>query len=368
MEVLNLTLTDFRNYEHAEVSFQPGLNLVVGKNGQGKTNLLEAVHILSALGSHRVNGVLPLVRVGAERAVLRSETQVKNRRIPIDCEIKASGGIRMLVNKVPLERGYRSDPAMSSVLFSPEDLALTKGGPEERRRYLDQAATRIRSLAAAARQDFERVLKQRNGVLKAALSNPRALRQLDVWTDQLITTSIEVVKNRLKVLTELTPFAQLRYRQVALGSDGPTLRYEASWAEGEQLSTDSITPMLREAIERSATKDLERGITLVGPHRDDVQIELDGSDCRTYASQGEQRSIALSLRLAERDLIAETKGEDPILLLDDVFSELDDSRKAQLAELVVSAGQTIATATSAENLPLGTGRTISVEAGKLLDG
>lgn len=366
MEVNRLELINFRNYESQTVEFGSELNVIVGRNGQGKTNLLEAVHSLSVLGSHRSSANAPLVRHGADKAYLRAQARSFDRTVRLDAEIPRTGGIRLLVNKVALERASDSELVLASVLFSPEDLMLTKGGPEERRRFLDHAAARMRPLAASQRLEFERVLKQRNGVLKASLTNPRALRQLDVWTDQLITTGTTVVVNRLEVLERIASSAEKRHQQVSDSADLPAFRYLASWAEPDETVTAETTrSSMTKQVERSQVRELERGITLVGPHRDDLEITLGGAEARTFASQGEQRSLALSLRLAERDLVADTRGEDPVLLLDDVFSELDEHRRARLAELVVGAGQTIATATSVDGLPLKGGRTITVDEGRL---
>lgn len=366
MEVNRLELIDFRNYLSQAAEFGSELNVIIGRNGQGKTNLLEAVHSLSVLGSHRSSANSPLVRHGADKAYLRAQARSSGRGVRLDAEIPRSGGMRLLVNKVALERASDSELVLASVLFSPEDLMLTKGGPEERRRFLDHAAARMRPLAATQRLEFERVLKQRNGVLKASLSNPRALRQLDVWTEQLVSTGAVVVVNRLEVLKRIASSAEIRHQQVSDSTDMPSFRYVASWADAEaELSSETVARLLSEQVGRSQVKELERGVTLVGPHRDDLEITLAGVDARTFASQGEQRSLALSLRLAERDLIADIRGEDPVLLLDDVFSELDEHRRARLAELVVTSGQTIATATSVDGLPLKGGRTITVDQGRL---
>ena len=373
MQVDKLWLTDFRNYEQAEAEFAQGLNVVTGRNGQGKTNLLEAIAILATQGSHRSSTNLPLVRKGADRAIVRAAGYSGGRAVSIDAELKTTGGVRLLVNKVSPERASDAARILTSVLFSPEDLTLTKGGPDERRRFLDHAAARLRPLAAQSRVEFERTLRQRGGVLKAASTSRRAAGHLEVWDEQLIKASIVLIRHRMELLRAIQPQASFRYAEVAGDAPSLTLSYEASWAgqqeeEPEGLADEQIESMLRASFERNMAKDLERGITHTGPHRDDVAIVLKGSDARLYASQGEQRSIALSLRLAERDLIAKSRGEDPILLLDDVFSELDERRQLQLAELVMAAGQTIATTTSAGSLPLPKGRTIYIEEGKVLEG
>jgi DNA replication and repair protein RecF len=251
-------------------------------------------------------------------------------------------------------------------LFSPEDLGLIKGGPEERRRFMDHAAARMRPVSVADRLDYEKALRQRNGVLKAARASPRALKQLEVWNEQLARSGAAVVKNRLDVLFRgLAGAAVKRYAELA-SSDPPVLRYQPSWSPDEiSEPCGDVAETILEALEANHGRDLETANTSVGPHRDDLSIELGGAAARTFASQGEQRSLSLSLRMAERDMVEEAQGEAPILLLDDVFSELDQSRRDRLANLVATSGQTIATATAAEPLPLRGGRTLEVRGGRL---
>lgn len=363
MQIDTLNLLNFRNYEQAEAGFSPGLNVIVGPNGQGKTNLLEAVHALSTLGSHRTSSASALIQHGRDSAVIRARGFAKARSVSVDCEIRRTGGVRLLVNKVALERSADAALILTAVLFSPEDLSLCKGGPEERRRFLDHASARVRPLAASERHDFERVLKQRNGVLKASLANPRALRQLDVWTDKFIETGTIIIRNRLALLEDVSARAAEHYIQISGSGDAPIFSYEPSWCEA--IEKDAVFSQLKTALERAAQHELQRGATLVGPHRDDLGIYLSEQDSRTFASQGEQRSLALSMRLAERDLVARARGEDPILLLDDVFSELDDSRREQLAELVMGAGQTITTTTNIQGLPVSSAHTLRVDGGKV---
>jgi DNA replication and repair protein RecF len=363
VEVTELELVDFRNYLRAEVEFGHGLNLIIGKNAQGKTNLLEAIYVLSALESHRTSPSSALVRHGAERAVVRAKGRVRGRTTEMDVEVRSGGGVRARVNKVPLSRG---GSGVVAVLFSPEDLALAKGGPEERRRFLDHMSARLRPLAAVNRQEFERALKQRNAALKAAQSKPGALSSLHVWDEQFISRAASVARNRLEVLEQLRPGIGRHYRELSGRAETPELHYRASWGEvSSELEESGIAALLSKALDRARLRELERGLTLVGPHRDDLEIKLADADVRIFGSQGEHRTLALCLRLAERDLLAEAKGEEPVLLLDDVFSELDDERRSQLASLVWR-GQTIATATSLSGLPGPAGRLLRVESGKVL--
>lgn len=378
MEMRELRLREFRNYDLATVEFAPGLNLVLGRNGQGKTNLVEAVHVLCGLGSHRGATGEAMVRHGANEAIVSGSGTAGGRELRVDAEVRRSGGTRMLVNRVAMDRS--AGAPVVSVAFSPDDLVLVKGPPDERRRLLDQGAARLRALGGAERQEFERVLRQRTGLLKAAQSSPRALATLDVWDESFAKAGAAVVRNRLRVLEQMVPEVRRRYGELA----GPTgsaagassaveLEYRASWVEaGVGTGGGNVEEEIQAAIARALTgarnRDLERGVSTVGPHRDDVEIRLGGADARLFASQGEQRSLALSLRMAERDLVALHRGEDPILLLDDIFSELDDRRREHLVAMVAGSGQTIATATSAEGWPLAVERTLLVDAGTVTAG
>jgi DNA replication and repair protein RecF len=381
VEVHTLRLMDFRNYASAQVELGPGVNVVVGRNGQGKTNLLEALYVLSAVGSYRAPTNAALVRHDTERAVIRAAARTRGRDIEIAAEIRRTGGIRLLVNRVPLDRAREMESMLGAVLFSPEDLSLVKGGPEERRRYLDHAAARGRAAIAARRQELDRALKQRNGVLRAAQVNRRALRTLEVWDEQLARIGAAVVHNRLNVLEALRPHIHRRHGEVGVDAGEVELVYRAAWLEneapapageeaaarlpgsgGDDDRAAGLEATLRAALAASLDRDIERGVTSAGPHRDDLEIRLAGAEVRSFASQGEQRSIALALRLGERDLAADVLGEDPILLLDDVFSELDEGRRAQLGELIRSTGQAIVTTTSLAGRSEGD-RAYEVEAG-----
>ncbi|HEX2053238.1 MAG TPA: DNA replication/repair protein RecF [Actinomycetota bacterium] len=364
MEVNRVELMDFRNYPSAAVELDAGFNLILGRNGQGKTSLLEAVYCLSALGSHRAPTSASMIRHGVDRAVVRAWGSSAGRQLEVHAEIARGAGIKVWVNRQRVGRGAR-DRSLAAILFSPEDLDLVKGGPEERRRFLDQAAARVRPVTASDRQEFEKAVRQRNGVLKAARTNPRALKQLDVWTEQVAAAGAVVVANRLQALAQLKPAISRRYRELAAAAP-PEVTYQASWTDKPPPEDrNTIADLMAARLAETQTRDLEAAGTLSGPHRDDISIELAGSGARLYASQGEQRSLALTLRLAERDVAAEVHGEEPILLLDDVFSELDQYRRDRLGELVSTSGQTIATATSAESLPVRGGRRLVVEEGRL---
>lgn len=356
--------------------------MVVGRNGQGKTNLLEAVHVLCGLGSHRSTPHAGLVEHGFEVSILRAGAHVNQRQCRVDVEIKVKGGLRLRVNEIPFERTQIHRVLPACVVFSPDDLVLIKGGPEERRSFLDTIITQTNTLGAAHKHNFEKILRQRNGILKAAQFNDRALKQLGVWTDQLIMAAAKLIRDRLVVLKQISGEVSVKYAAVAGKGGSVGVRYRPTWTsgipedffgavEGSSLTSggstelESIQQAMAKGINGSSARDLERGITLVGPHRDDIEITLDRGDARLFASQGEQRTLALAFRLAEYELVAQSRGEEPILLLDDVFSELDESRRKRVAEIVQGGAQAIVTATGAEGLPFESDRVVVVEEGQL---
>lgn len=354
-----LSLEGFRNYDRAEVEFSPQVNLIAGRNGAGKTNLIEAVHILSSGASHRSSSLEAAVRHDDERAVLRSRALTGDRELAIDAEIRRGGGLRLLINKVPWGKGSKS--GIGVVVFSPDDLQLIKGGPDERRRFLDLGAASLRPLAVAERQEFDRALRQRNGALRAAQSNSRALGSVDTWSEQLVKTGAAVTRSRLRLVANLEEPVRRRYSDTAGTGVSVSMEYVSEWVtEGEARLEEDLAQSLLAA----RSSDLERGLTTVGPHRDDLSLRIAG-DARVFASQGEQRSLAIALRLAQYDLLVGV-GERPVLLLDDVFSELDVSRRGYLSEAVAGGGQVLITAADPEGVPLAADRVFLVEGGKVL--
>lgn len=355
MRVDELVLEDFRNYRRASVALSPRVNLVVGRNAQGKTNLLEAVYCLSGFGSPRSTDAA-LVREGADRALLHATVARSERRLTIDLELKPGRGTRALVNKTaaPLRELVALTP---SVFFGPDELSLVKGSPEGRRRFLDELVVKLRPAREGLRREWERVLKQRNALLKSApRSRSSSLQTLEVWDDSLCRVGARVAAARLEALTGLLPFARKRYEAVA-GGGRLELEYVSSWMEPDYparalgdpslIEEHALEDMLRAAIEQLREREIERGVSLAGPQRDDVGVTLQGAaaasflDVRAFASQGDQRTSALALKLAEHDLLADLLDEQPILLLDDVFSELDPERRAWLADAVRDVGQVL---------------------------
>jgi DNA replication and repair protein RecF len=373
-----LALEDFRNYVREEVELAPGLNLIIGRNAQGKTNLLEAVHYLGGLGSPRgPDGVL--IRTGAERAVLHAQVVRRERPIRIDVELRAGRGARVLINKTPASGPRALRELVVSVFFGPDELSLVKGSPDARRRFLDELVVKLRPTRDALRREWERVLKQRNALLKSAPSRGELSRSsqetLAIWDHTFVKTGAALTAARLEALEQLAPHAGKRYLAVA-GAGDLALRYASSWAgEAEDALGGDREALLRERLEarirESKARELERGMSLVGPQRDDVAVTLDSGDgpldARTFASQGDQRTAALALKLAEHDLLSEALDEQPVLLLDDVFSELDPARRGWLAEAVGAMGQTIlSSADAAGAAGLGAERTIEIERGSVV--
>ncbi len=333
MHLTRLWLEDFRNYLTLDLELDPGVTVLVGPNGAGKTNLVEAVVWLSELGSFRTSSNEALVRMGAERAIVRAEISDGERRLSIEAELPRRGRSRVLVNKQRLQRARDLDGSLRVTVFSPEDLILVKGGPGERRRYLDGALAAGFPRAEGILRDLEKVLRQRNALLGSVhgrLDDGAALT-LDVWDDKLGRLGDLLAAERTALVDRLAGPVGAAYQKLAGGPVGVGLRYEPSWV-------GSLTERLVDA----RRDDVRRGVTTVGPHRDEVGLWIDEMPARTHASQGEQRSLALALRMGVHELVAELTGSPPVLVLDDVFSELDPDRSAALVT-TVPAGQTIIT-------------------------
>lgn len=340
MRLDRVWLTDVRSYSSADISLAPGLTALLGDNGQGKTNVLEAIAWLATLSSFRGAPTEAMIRQGVDRAVIRAEGEREGRSILLEAELVASGRNRVLVNRQPLKRARDLLGVLRVTVFSPDDLELLKGGPAERRRYLDDALVASHPRYDALRSEVDKVLKQRNALLKGAGGrlDESAAFTLDVWDAKLVESGGALASARQNLLTRLTPVLADTYDAVAHGPADVTASYVADWA-GQGLE---------EALAAARKDDVRRGVSTVGPHRDDVAFTIGGLPARTHASQGEQRSLALALRLAAHRVITEVTGSAPVLLLDDVFSELDPDRSdALLANL--PPGQTLLT--SASGLP-----------------
>jgi len=404
-----LALTDFRSYAAADLRLEPGVSTLIGPNGHGKTNLVEAAAYVATLGSHRVATDAPLVRRGAERAILRASIVSAGRDTLVEIEINPGRANRARLNRAAVPRPRQVLGALRAVLFAPEDLALARGDPEQRRRFLDELLVASAPRYAAVRADYERVLRQRTALLKSLRGRSGArrhvgagrrregwravsarggpagdgegqdagpqpgdggdpvtgsgARMLDVWDEHLATHGAELLAGRISLTAALRPLVAEAYTAVSGDSGAVTIAYRQSSAAaqgqvalpapgGAEPPADRLrlANALREALARARPGELDRGVCLVGPHRDDLELRIGGLPARGYASQGESWSAALALRLASYDLLR-ADGEDPVLLLDDVFAELDAGRRERLATLVAGADQVLVTAAVPEDVP-----------------
>jgi DNA replication and repair protein RecF len=378
MYLSHLSLVDFRSYAEVEVALRPGVSVFIGANGEGKTNLVEAVGYLAGLGSHRVAQDAPLVRLGSERAVVRATVIRDGRSALVEIEITPGKANRARINKAPVPRPRDVLGLVRSVLFAPEDLALVKGDPAERRRFLDDLLVVLTPRLAGIRADYDRVLKQRNALLKSAAGAIRAsrggmasldLQTLDVWDTHLARHGAELLAARLELVESLRPLVAKAYDAVAdgLATGEARFDYRSSLGPDVALSPDRdlLTAAIVEATTRVRREEIDRGVSLVGPHRDDLVLGLGPMPAKGFASQGEAWSFALALRLASFDLLR-AHGDDPILLLDDVFAELDVGRRDRLARLVGEAEQVLVTAAVAADVPaVLTGARVEVMDGQL---
>ena len=426
MHLTRLALTDFRSYAGVELSLEPGVSTFVGPNGQGKTNLVEAAAYVSTLGSHRVATDAPLVRAGAERAILRAAVTSSGRDSLVEIEINPGRANRARLNRAPVSRPRQVLGVLSTVLFAPEDLALVKGDPEQRRRFLDDLLVASAPRYAGVRADYERVLRQRTALLKSLRTRPGrparsgtrayaragALRDaarsgrggdgpghngsgedgtgpdgagpdragpagpaastLDVWNEHLATAGAELLAARIRLTASLRPLVARSYSAVSGGASveagisyrqslrmpglsgpsGSPSRPGRAPAEPDEPAADAarLADGLREALAMVRDEELERGVCLVGPHRDDLDLRIGDLPARGYASQGESWSMALALRLSAFEALRGA-GDDPVLLLDDVFAELDVGRRERLARLAAGAEQVLVTAAVAADVP-----------------
>ncbi|MGZ4617023.1 MAG: DNA replication/repair protein RecF [Actinomycetes bacterium] len=374
MRLTHLSLRDFRSYAEVELPLDAGVTALVGPNGQGKTNLVEAVGYLATLGSHRVAQDAPLVRLGAERAVVRGNVVRDDRALLLEVEITPGRANRARVNRAPVPRSREVLGILRTVLFAPEDLALVKGDPSERRRFLDDLLVVRTPRLAGVRADYDRVLRQRNALLKSSGAAIRAgkgdLRTLEVWDAHLCTTGAELLAARLDLVDALRPLVDKSYDAVADSGGPAALDYKSSLGADVPLvpDRDLLAAAMLNEIAGVRRNELDRGISLVGPHRDDLVLKLGPLPAKGYASHGESWSFALALRLAAYDLLRgdTDEGGEPVLILDDVFAELDSRRRERLAGLVAGAEQVLVTAAVAADVPEAlTGARVDVMAGEV---
>ncbi|MCU1466491.1 MAG: replication and repair protein RecF [Actinomycetia bacterium] len=359
-------LTDFRCLREIDVELASGLTVLQGANGQGKTSLLEAIGWIARARSFRGVSDAMLVRSGVDQAIVRAEVATAGREQLFEAEIRVAGRNRVLCNRQPVARTRDLHGLLRVTVFAPDDLTLVKGGPAERREYLDELLAMLAARYDAARSDFERVLKQRNALLRSGVRDDESQVTLDVFDDQLVHAGAELTRGRLRLLERLVPAISDAYEMLALDARPVDATYVSESASEPLTAGDAdvnvVEELLREALSRRRRAEIDRGLTLVGPHRDELHLTIDGLDARYQASQGEQRTLALALRLAGHVVVRELAGAAPVLLLDDVFSELDAQRAAALVHNL-PPGQTLLT--TAGELPpdVVAQRTLQVRAG-----
>ena len=353
MYVRHLTLHDFRSWPHVDLELSPGRTVFVGQNGFGKTNLVEALWYCATLGSHRVATDAPLIRSGAERAVVSTIVVNEGRELAIDLDIGAGRANKARLNRSPVRSTREILGGVRAVLFAPEDLSLVRGDPAERRRYLDELATLRRPALAGVRADYDKVLRQRTALLKSAgggrhRGDRGVLDTLEVWDGHLAAHGSQLMAARLELVNNLGPEVEKAYQLLAPSSRPAAIGYRSA------VDTTGYVADLKEALlaecARRRDAELDRGMSLVGPHRDDLELRLGDQPAKGFASHGESWSMALALRLAAYELLR-SEGTEPVLLLDDVFAELDTSRRRALAGVASGAEQVLITAAVGEDIP-----------------
>jgi len=361
VHVRHLALTDFRSWERVELDLEAGRTVFVGPNGFGKTNLIEALWYSSTLGSHRVASDAPLIRAGADRAVVSTIVVSDGRELAVDLDITSGRANKARLNRSPVRSAREILGVLRAVLFAPEDLSLVRGDPSERRRYLDELATTRRPRIAGVRADYDKVLRQRTALLKTAAGgryrgDRSALETLDVWDGHLASHGAQLIAARVDLVNELAPEVEKAYQLLAPTSRPASIRYRSGVDVVESEAAAGISDAavfeaaLLAALSRRREAELERGVCLVGPHRDDLELRLGEQVAKGFASHGESWSVALALRLAAYELLR-AEGGDPVLLLDDVFAELDTARREALAQVAASAEQVLVTAAVHKDIP-----------------
>ena len=375
MFIKHLSLADFRNYKTAEVALSTGVNLLIGPNGQGKTNLVEAIRYLSTLSSHRVAGYTPMIMQGAPQAIVRALASHEDRDVLLELELNRDTPNKARINKSPAQKVRDVLGYVNSVTFAPEDLDIIKRDPSNRRGFIDELVVQVWPRFAGVYADYERVLKQRNTLLKTARqtgAKGSALSTLDAWDQSLISFGSEIIAARVDLVKRLRPYLFSAYQSIAVTNNEPKVLIKSSllgaaipsWLDDEPTEAESgedlidtsnreeIAELYKAKLETVRPKELERGITLVGPHRDDLLLMLGTLPAKGYASHGESWSYALALRLASIELLRkETRSGDPVLILDDVFAELDAGRRERLAAMAQQNEQVLITAAVAEDVP-----------------
>ncbi len=354
MWVKRLHLVDFRSYDEIDLALDPGAVVLLGPNGQGKTNIVEAIAYCAALDSHRVHGDAALVRSGAERAVIRMTVVVGDRETTVELQLNPGKSNRVQINGQPVTRNRDVVGTVRCSLFAPEHLRLVKGDPADRRRFLDSVMVQVAPRYIAVRADFERVLKQRNAALRSLASAPgsEAEAVLTAWDDRYVPIAAELTWGRINAVRQLADVVADSYRRISPAADQVEVEYESSVAEFRRWdSKDVLAADLQQELAVRHRDEVRRGVTLVGPHRDDMALSLNGHAARGYASHGEAWSLALALQLASFHVLHRIADDPPVLVLDDVFAELDEKRRDRLLDAVADAEQVLVTAAVPADVP-----------------
>lgn len=389
MRVSHLSLGDFRNYRTAELSLEPGANLLLGRNGQGKTNLVEAIAYFASLRSHRTSGDGPLIRSGADAAVMRMKVEASDREVLLEMQLNRDRPNRAQVNR-NVVRSREVTRWFAAVAFVPEDLMIVRGEPSGRRRFLDDALVARLPVAAGALADYERVVRQRTSLLKSARSRGQrgaAPSTLEIWDEQLVELGTQIMLARRELVRDLSSPLRTGYAALvdqdhapqlglsesvltSLDSSGGVSRETVSPEDLADVSRETLRSSFREALERVQSRELERGVTMIGPHRDDLELSLNGLPVKGYASHGESWSFALSLKMALALILREeSPAGDPVIILDDVFAELDARRRQSLMSAVRNFEQVIVTAAVEADVPADVPwHRVHIEAGAIVEG
>jgi DNA replication and repair protein RecF len=346
----NLSLTNFRNYETLSLSFDGPIQLFIGNNAQGKTNVLESVYVLALAKSHRTSRDKELIAWDAEYATIRSEVERRYGSVRLELQLTAKGK-RAKINGMEQQKLSEYIGALNVVMFAPEDLAIVKGAPAQRRRFIDMELGQVSPTYLFYLSNYNKVLAQRNQLLKdIAMKKSHSMEMLGIWNTQLAELAVKLLRKRFEFIRKLETWAKEIHAGITDGKETLSLHYENTSPVTEDQPVDQAVQAMLAAYEEVFDREIQRGSTLLGPHRDDFSLMVNGKDVQTYGSQGQQRTSALSLKLAEIELIREEVGEYPILLLDDVLSELDEHRQTLLLETFQERVQTFVSTTGVEGL------------------
>lgn len=359
MRVTSLSLANYRNYEQLSIDLAAGVNLLIGKNGQGKTNLVEAIRYCSTLSSHR-SSTSVLIKTDEKQASIGIELENSGKKLKLGIELNRDSANRHSVNGNLVKKSSEVLGALTTVIFSPEDIDLIRRDPSTRRAFLNELAVQLRPSYYQTLQDYERVLKQRNALLKSARGKSSVdLSTLDLWNEQLVITGAKIIQNRQQLIEALLPRVQEKYSQISQAESDIQISQQSSIdIDYKNLSTEQISAELSKAIENLKKEEIERGVTLLGPQRDELQIRLNALSAKEHASQGEAWSLALSMKLASAELISDSSSlGKPVMILDDVFSVLDTSRREALTEFIDGYEQVVITAAVEADVPLTSGAT-----------